>query len=187
MSRPWTNHEEAAVRAVHASGVAYSHMMHLWPGRNARAVACHASEMGLGDRPIPIRRDVSRVLPLVLQELAKRAATAYEIADRLEVNREWVGRLLRANLKSDSPTVQVLRWHRNKSGGPYREVWALGNGEVASRPVVHSRSERKRIARAVNRAKQVSPFSVAAGLTVAPVGPVGRVVRHLHDNDLEAA
>jgi hypothetical protein len=187
VSKPWTTREEADVRAVHASGIAYSQMMHLWPGRNARSVACHASEMGLGERPTPIRRDISRMLPLVLERLANGPCLAYDIADKIGACREWVGRLLRANLASDAPKVQVVRWHRDKKVGPYREVWALGEGEIAPRPVVYSRSERRRLEREANRARKASPFAVAAGLTAAPVGRAGRVVRKLGDDELEAA
>lgn len=189
MGKPWTTLEEANVRKVHASGIAYAQMMHLWPGRTHQAITCHASEMGLGERPVPLRRDVSRMLPLVLDEVAKGPVLAYDVADRIGACREWVGRLLRANHASDDPKVQIVRWHRNKKVGPYREVWALGNGESVEYPKALSRSERKRLARAASHAAASSPFSVAAGLTAVPVSRAGRVIKNLdlHDRDREAA
>lgn len=187
MSKPWTTIEEAHVRAVHASGTAYAQMMHLWPGRNSRAVACHASEMGLGERPVPIRRDVSQLLPVILRQLKKGAADAYAIADELDMCREWAGRLLRKELQSEAPKVQVIRWTRSANCGPYREVWALGSGEIADKPAKLSRVERKRLAKLAEQAAQSSPFSVAAGLTSVPVDRPGRVYRHLLDDDREAA
>lgn len=187
MSKPWTTIEEAHVRMVHASGTAYAHMMHLWPGRTPLAIACHASEMGLGARPVPIRRDVSQLLPVILRQLEEGAADAYTIADRLDMCREWAGRLLRKELASDAPKVQVIRWTRSANCGPYREVWALGSGEIADKPAKLSRVERKRLSRLAEQAAQSSPFAVAAGLASVPVDRPGRVYRHLIDDELEAA
>jgi hypothetical protein len=187
MSKAWTTREEANVRAVHASGMPYAQMMHLWPGRTPQAVGCHASEMGLGERPVPLRRDFSHLLPLVLKELDKEPARAYDIADKLGACREWIGRLLRANLISDDPKVQVVRWTRSKHVGPWSEVWAPGAGEVVPKPIPLSRGERKRLTKMVEKAAQSSPFAVAAGLASVPIHRRGRVFKHLHDDDREAA
>ncbi|APR40010.1 hypothetical protein [Paraburkholderia sp. SOS3] len=123
----------------------------------------------------------------MLKELLKGACDAYALADRIGVNREWAGRLLRANLTSDDPQVQVVRWYREKPVGPYREVWARGHGEIAERPVVLSRVERKRLTRASRRAAKASPFAVAAGLAQVPISRPGRVFNLLRDDDLEEA
>ncbi|WGS53552.1 hypothetical protein LFL96_21065 [Paraburkholderia sp. D15] len=187
MSKPWTTKEEANVRAVHASGMPYAQMMHLWPDRTPQAVSCHASEMGLGQRPVPLRRDFSHLLPLVLAELEKKPARAYDVADRVGACREWIGRLLRSNLESDDPKVQVVRWTRSGNVGPWSEVWALGAGEIVAKPVPLSRVQRKQLTRMAENAAQASPFAVAAGLATVPVDRRGRVVRNLLDDDRAAA
>ena len=190
--KPWSDEEYENLRVVHASGKSYKSMLHLWPERTHSAVIDMAFYLKLGPRPIPLKHDYSATWDAILRALAEKEGTGYGLAERIGACKEWPGRLLRKNLESEHVKVHIAHWVRSRPGGVWVEVWALGEGINAVKPVAMTNQQIKAQRRVVARvkSKRTNPFAAALGLVEAPKGEPGRVYIHLTDekcDELEAA
>jgi hypothetical protein len=178
----YTEEEMANIRMVHASGRSYKSMAHLWPTRKPIDVARQATNMGLGPRPVPISRSGSFVLPALLEAVRKHPGKAYDIAEKLRINKEYAGRLLRIQSVAKPQTVHIQDWVRSRPGGIWVEYWVAGPGANAEKPQPTPRYLRKRAKRAEVRAAKANPFRMIFEPVCVPKSQPGRIYIHLTDS-----
>jgi hypothetical protein len=126
------------------------------------------------------------VLPSLIVAVEKHPGKAYDIAAVVGINKEYAGRLLRAQCIAKPQTVHIETWVRCRPGGMWVEYWVAGEGPNAEKPQPVPRAIRKRMQRKV--ANRKNPFMTMMQPVVAPKGEPGRIYHHLwDDHEREAA
>jgi hypothetical protein len=173
--REWLTTEDAALTRLFNAGAQLPEMRAALPNRTDSQIRRHLTHLKLKrDTPLAQRNSwVWGAMQLAIREHGPM--TAAELEERTKGNHACVLRQLK---RYHGNGLYVSEW-RPTLRKP-AAVWALGNESDADRRAALARQP-------VKRRVAANPFAAAAGL-IKPVGTVrGRVFKHLHDDEREAA
>lgn len=145
--------------------------------RNGRAIKCaESASVTLA------RRTLEEHGPFSVRELARASGISYRHAYEV--------------IKQKRAEVHISGWKREAETGQFAAVWKWGVGEDVQRPLPLTRSQREHRRHVRSKSQRLlagetmrslNPFATAAGLVTVPPSAPGRVIKHLHDDELEAA
>ncbi len=191
----WTTHEDAILREIWEFPEPIKVNMHRLAAHSYRGIVMRAMALGLPSRRngraikcaesacvTLARRTLEEDGPFSARELARASGISYRRAYEV--------------IKQKRSHIHVCGWKREAAGGQFAAVWKWGIGEDVPRPVAltrnqreqrrHVRSKSMRV-RAGDTVRTLNPFATAAGLVSAPPATPGRLIKHLHDDELEVA
>ncbi|MGA7781114.1 MAG: hypothetical protein WCA85_25870 [Paraburkholderia sp.] len=174
----WLVWEDTWLKANYERPIPMTEILKMLPRHTRGSIKVYARvNLGL-KRPRGIR-DNPRPLPAwdrIKAVIEHEALTRDQIADRLSVTKQAVGEVLGAHRKE----WYVAKWEPPVGRGKPTEMVLLG--DRSDEP--YQRRTRNRKAAA---ARAINPFAPVAGFVQIPVGQRGRVIKHLHDDEQEAA
>jgi len=176
MKNDWLTTEIALLRERYATVPSHAELMALFPRHTPNSVHRMARSEGLS-RPragvVKFRPGRERLLTLLERD---GPLTAKQIGERLGICHGAVENLKR----SYRLDLRIAGWEPPPGPGKWAPKWGVANGMRDAVPPFAPKD--KKVGR-----KMANPFLVAAGAVVAPSAPTGRVIKHLYDDELEAA
>lgn len=172
----WLMPEVALLRECYATTPTHAELMALFPRhtpgsvhRMAKLEGLSRPQAGLAKR----RPGLERLLTLLNTH---GPLSRGQISERLGICDGAAQNLIR----SYRAQLRVGGWEPPLNGGRWAPKWAVANGlPDAPRPFARRGAKTGK--------KMANPFAIAAGLVCAPQAMPGRVIKHLHDDELEAA
>jgi hypothetical protein len=191
----WTTCEDAILREIWEYPEPIKVNMHRLPTHSYRGIVMRAMALGLESRRngraikcsesacvTLARRALEAHGPFSVRELARASGVSY--------------RRVYDIVKQKRADIHICGWKRESETGQFAAVWKWGVGEDVPRPAPLTRSQREhrrhvrsksmRI-RSGETVRSLNPFATAAGLASAPPAMPGRIIKHLFDDELEAA
>jgi len=188
----WTPEMDAELAQVWKTGGRIKEQMHRFPGHSVMSICQRACMLGLGNRGHHGKAERPSWI-VIKKHLEKQPDICHRIAAHLRLHIATAYALLRARHRMGE--IHIHDWERLTTSGRPVPVYAIGAGVDKPSPALSGAAKEKkyRQARLHQRVlagktvKTINPFAAAAGLVAAPKGKAGRVIKHLHDDDREAA
>lgn len=183
----WTAEEDAILREMWAQGALKSQMSRL-PSRSWKAMLTRAEKLKLPKRAATIFNCGHSWVDDAAYRLLRSGIpmNSHEMATRIGASQSR----LRLMLSTDTHNhFRIVGWEHisASNAGSWTPIWSIGSEPDVPKPK-KTGAERMRILRAKKkRPAHCNPFAAALGLTQAPAGVRGRVIKHLHDDEMEAA
>ncbi|MEM5384159.1 transcriptional regulator [Paraburkholderia phymatum] len=149
---------------------------HHFGNRSDKAIAAHASDIGLGKRPRGVRTQAAPTEFAIKSALAIGPMESVELSAKTGISRRAV--MARLNGLYEAGAVHIHAWVRFGQHGYWARVYALGSGKDARRPQAMSKTERDR--KRIDRMRKEDPAAYAARLArrrIAAATREGRFVR----------
>ncbi len=185
---PWSPEEDAILRDIWASNGSLKSHLHRLPGRTWRGALVRASAIGLKARNAKQRADcyswVEEEIDRVLADGIAR--TVKDIASETVASAVRIQQVLRAR---HSAKYRIAAWVRTRPTGSWWPKWVIGTDADTPKPAVKNPNETARAWRARKRIREgrINPFALLTGDVSVVQTVKGRVIKHLHDDELEAA
>lgn len=179
----WTPEQDAALSELWVSGKRIKDHMHLFGEHTYAAVMTRASVLKLGHRPDCPRGQSPIAWLLIKRALEKGPLTRDEIMMTVQADCSTIYRKMNEAIRDKKAHIKGWKRGRSINGtlGKLLPIYAIGPGRNAAKPSPLPR-------RRPDKHRQPNPFATAAGLVATPKdAKTGRVIKHLYDDELEAA
>jgi lambda repressor-like predicted transcriptional regulator len=181
--KEWTTPEARVVYEMWPNGASLEQIAAKLPGRSVGAIAEFRDKHHIKRKPgcftLP-HQDAARNR-IIAALRTSSGLTMKEIMQKAPVTKATA---VAAIADMHGKGLYVARWLRTTRKPA--AIWLLGNEPDAPYPVVP-------VAQRIGKRKEsqlrlaVNPFAVSAGLVSAPTCGSGRIIKHLHDDEMEAA
>lgn len=187
MKNDWTAEQEQLLRDIWPTGESIKRHIKALGDRSYTTIISHAKKtLKLPPRPKTARGRLAYAWPLIKAELESGPGTAPELIARTGLSMAPVCHRLREANPGPDGEIHIIGWRKKSHGGKPTAVYAIGPGENAPIPAPLTTAE-KWVKKKTRNAGAANPFSVAAGFVPVRSTIPGRFIKHLHDDDLEAA
>jgi hypothetical protein len=187
MKNDWTPEQEKLLVDIWPTGESIKRHIKALGDRSYTTIISHAKKvLKLGPRPKSARGSLAFAWPIMKGELEKGPGTAPELIARTGLSMAVVCHRLREANPGPASEIHIIGWRKRSTGGSPTAIYAIGPGVNAPTPKPFTPSE-KWLKKKSRRAGSSNPFAVAAGRVSVQATITGRVFKHLHDDELEAA
>jgi hypothetical protein len=173
----WLLSEQRILLEHYETDISLTDLYAMLPRHTPKAIRAHAQKVLHLLRPS--RKGEYRPTPTwdrIKEKIGTTGLTTYEIAAQFGFSKQRGAELIALHRHE----IYVSDWRPPVGKGHWQAVWKFGDEPDVPAPFV-------RRTQAAKNTRAVNPWMAAAGLVTVPQGRPGRVIKHLHDDELEAA